>query len=330
MSTQPSESGVSSPIRVKTIEFKHFRALHATAIDIDAFNLLIGANGSGKSTVLAALRDMGSAVKIKPPSPPKPTGAGSVVLTCDTPTGGGEYSIVWQGGTLSLQHGDAASLSALEHFLAGIRSYQWDAAAIITSNGGVAATETDPGPAGGNFSTALRNLKTAEPATFAAWRDEFIAWFPEYRDVIIGDTAIEIFLHSEEHPLALADLSEGTLYAMATLLISHAPAATTMVCIEEPDRAITPRLLGSLRDALYRLAFPRQFYLDRDPIQVIATTHSPYLIDLFKDCPEQIRITSKDNSGHVHIRRLSDDPDILERIGDASLGEVWFSGILDS
>lgn len=317
---------------IKRIEFNRFRALKATALDIDAFNLLIGANGSGKSTVIGTLRDIGVAREIRTTAPPDIDVAGSVILTIGSGDGSRDVSLVWQGGTLSLQQGDASVSPELSNFIGGIRSYQWDASSIIAGASGNRDTAkgTDPGPAGGNFATALKQLSHRNRATFSAWRDEFIDWFPEYRDVTIRGDAIEIALRTDGRPLQLADLSEGTLHAMATLLVSHSTAATTVVCIEEPDRAITPRLLVNLRDALYRLAFPAQFNLTREPIQVITTTHSPYLIDLFKSCPEQIRITSKDESGFVQIRRLSDDPDILERMGDASLGEVWFSGILDS
>jgi AAA15 family ATPase/GTPase len=78
---------------------------------------------------------------------------------------------------------------------------------------------------------------------------------------------------------------------------------------------------------MYRLCYPKEYGEKREPVQVIATTHSPYFLDLYKDHPEEIVIAHKDKRG-VHFERLSDKPNIEEFLQDAPLGEVWYSGIL--
>ena len=60
---------------------------------------------------------------------------------------------------------------------------------------------------------------------------------------------------------------------------------------------------------------------------MIATTHSPYFLDLYKDHPEEIVIAQKTADGAT-LERLSDQPHIMEVLDDAPLGEVWYSGIL--
>jgi hypothetical protein len=62
-------------------------------------------------------------------------------------------------------------------------------------------------------------------------------------------------------------------------------------------------------------------------VQVIATTHSPFFLDLFRDHLEEIVIANKIGQ-EAKFERLSDRPDINELLGDASLGDVWYSGIL--
>ncbi|PYT10092.1 MAG: ATPase, partial [Acidobacteria bacterium] len=86
------------------------------------------------------------------------------------------------------------------------------------------------------------------------------------------------------------ELSQGTLLALAILTLTYIPNPPSIVCLEEPDRGIHPRLLRDVRDALYRLSYPENYGERRDPVQVIATTHSPYLLDLFKDHPEEVVI----------------------------------------
>ena len=78
---------------------------------------------------------------------------------------------------------------------------------------------------------------------------------------------------------------------------------------------------------MYRLAYPENFGEKREPVQVIATTHSPYMLDLFKDHPEEIVIASKAD-GNVSFERLVDLPNIQEILEGAPLGEVWYSGVL--
>ena len=101
----------------------------------------------------------------------------------------------------------------------------------------------------------------------------------------------------------------------------------SVVCLEEPDRGIHPRLLREVQDALYRLSHPENFGETREPVQVLATTHSPYFLDLFKDHPEEIVIARKVGQ-EARFERLSDRPDIAEILGEAPLGEIWYSGIL--
>ena len=58
----------------------------------------------------------------------------------------------------------------------------------------------------------------------------------------------------------------------------------------------------------------------------MATTHSPYMVDLFKDHPEQIVLADKIGE-HSVFKKLSSIPNIEEILGDAPLGEAWYSGI---
>jgi predicted ATPase len=100
-----------------------------------------------------------------------------------------------------------------------------------------------------------------------------------------------------------------------------------VVCLEEADRGIHPRLLRDVRDALYRLCYPANFGLKRESVQIVATTQSPFFLDLFRDHPEEVVIANKKGRSAT-FSRLSDLPDAREIIAGGSLGDLWFSGIL--
>jgi AAA15 family ATPase/GTPase len=100
-----------------------------------------------------------------------------------------------------------------------------------------------------------------------------------------------------------------------------------LVGLEEIDRGLHPRLLRHLQDALYRLSYPESCGEKRPPIQVIATTHSPYLLDLYREHPEEIVLAEKKGL-EVEMRRLSDIDHYEDILGQSPLSEVWYSGVL--
>ena len=60
---------------------------------------------------------------------------------------------------------------------------------------------------------------------------------------------------------------------------------------------------------------------------MIATTQSPYFLDLFRDHPEEVIIAEKKGLEAEFIP-LSKHGHIEEILADASLGDVWYSGVL--
>ena len=100
-----------------------------------------------------------------------------------------------------------------------------------------------------------------------------------------------------------------------------------MVGLEEIDRGLHPRLLRHLQDALYRLGYPESCGETRPPIQVIATTHSPYLLDLFRDHPEEVVLAHKVGLS-AQFDPLATHADLEEIVGGSPLSEVWYSGVL--
>lgn len=116
--------------------------------------------------------------------------------------------------------------------------------------------------------------------------------------------------------------------SVAFLTLSHLPEPPTVIGLEEPDRAVHPRLLRDVQEAINRLAHPEQFDDDRAPVQVILTTHSPYMVDLYRDSPESIVLCNRVGM-NVEFKRLSDQPNVEEILdGVKSLGEIWYSGAL--
>jgi len=185
---------------------------------------------------------------------------------------------------------------------------------------------------GRNLAGVLDQLRDREPERFEKLNAEMGRWLPEF-DRILFDTPVSgqrtllLRTHEGHHKIQASELSQGTLISLAILTLAYIPDPPAIVCLEEPDRGIHPRLLRDVRDAMYRLSYPENFGEERAPVQVIATTHSPYLLDLFKDHPEEVVIANKLGQD-VSFERLSDRADIDEILGDTQLGDAWYSGVL--
>ncbi len=331
---------------IESVQFRNLKALQDTTLPLGRFTLIVGPNGSGKSTALWALLAAGNMGLLEFN---KITTAGlavdssakvEVVLHWDgaftgiqthatwTPTGRHQKHTNFRQG---LQPDVVQRLnSELNNILVAVRIYSFDAPSIA------APTPLQPlmalSPNGRNLAGVLDQLRDREPERFEALNREMGRWLPEFERILFetpssGERSFLLRTREGQHKIPASELSQGTLIALAILTLAYIPDPPPILCLEEPDRGIHPRLLRDIRDAIYRLSYPENYGEKRDPVQVIATTHSPYFLDLFKDHPEEVVIADKLGL-EVRFERLSDREDLDEILGDAQLGDAWYSGVL--
>lgn len=136
---------------------------------------------------------------------------------------------------------------------------------------------------------------------------------------------------NKENTIWAESLSDGILYFLAILCIVHQPNPPAIVLIEEPEKGIHPRRIKEVMDLLFALA-------DEKKIQIILTTHSTFVVNEFKDLPENISVFENTDSV-ITIQNLKTeiikklDADIekqgYEKVDFTdSLGENWALGLL--
>jgi predicted ATPase len=122
------------------------------------------------------------------------------------------------------------------------------------------------------------------------------------------------------------DLSDGTLLTLGLLAVMHGTKNLRTLCIEEPETGLHPRRLRWLFDRFIDLAYPKD---DRSPIQVLLTTHSPYLVDFFKDMQSAITVVEH-KDGRTSMTNLVD---IKQKLHDesatSSIGHEWATGLFE-
>ncbi|NQT17992.1 MAG: AAA family ATPase [Planctomycetes bacterium] len=325
---------------IESIDFRNFRVLRNTTLPLGRCTVLVGPNGSGKTTVLQALdavrhtnRSFEELVSVGVPHTNE--SYVEVGLVWGEPQDRVHRQMRWIKGSGigvgpqlpgRVMNFDPHPIDAV---LKGIRTFSFDARAIAApvQVGGPLELESD----GSRLAAVLDGLRDKAPDRFDAISAELCRWLPEFDRILFdpgqGTKSIALRTREGHHSIPATDLSQGTLIALALLTLAHLPEPPTIVGLEEPDRGINPRLLRRVKDAIYRLSYPESCGEKREPVQVIATTHSPYFVDLFKEHLDEIVICEK--TGHeVQFKRASELPNIDEIIGDASLGEAWYTGIL--
>lgn len=324
---------------IKSIEFHNFKALRETTLPLERFTLLLGPNGSGKSSVLQAIQ---YAQNNSWPSYEDLISVGNVdslikiVFTFDSThphtlrfelTDKGKRSVRQfdtQGKWIDPQGN--TKIQPVE----GFRSFNFDPSRIAAPAS--LATRLEVTPNGEGLAVVLDTLHNKHEDRFEALEAELARALPEF-DAIKFDTsangqrAFLLRTRDGKYKIPASALSHGTLLLIAILTLAYIPEPPAIIGIEEPERGVHPRLLRVVQDVLYRLSYPEDFKETRKPIQVIATSHSPYFLDLFKHHPEEIVIAEKQGVDAT-FKSLKDRADIDEILMDSALGEVWYSGVL--
>lgn len=109
--------------------------------------------------------------------------------------------------------------------------------------------------------------------------------------------------------------SEGTLLVLGLLTALVGPNHPRLALLDDLDRGLHPKAQRDLVALLRNV-------LDQNPqMQIVATSHSPYLLDTLR--PEEVRLTTLLDDGSVAIGRLDQHPKFEKWKDEMSPGEFW-------
>jgi predicted ATPase len=327
---------------ITEVTFKNYRAIEDASLELGPLTLLVGPNGSGKTSVLNAFRyfkgilpDISELQSVGGVEKPVEFGfkftrsdafAQRLLVAAPNQPNRQELRIDGQPN-----NNDSLSLTEAARIANGLRYYAFDASKMrepVTVTPYRTLKED-----GSNLAGFLDYIRDNGSDSFEELKKALNRSAPEYDDIGFdgfgsGQKTFKLRRTGSRSFVAARHLSEGTLYIVALLAMLYQPDLPALLCIEEPDRGLHPRLYREIRDTLYRLAYPQDFGETRTPVQIVATTHSPYFLNEFTDRPEQVVICEKGADHRVAFRNLGKDPEARRILDDAMIGDAWATGAL--
>lgn len=241
---------------------------------------------------------------------------------------------------ISPPHPEIDAATRLRELLSGVRHYRLDPESIALPVGFVADERFSMVDAGGfGLAVCLDDIITHDVDRFVAIRDSMRRAFPELQAIRLvrepavvrrsapgrerwdaasaPGKALRFALRNCDGDVPASQVSDGMLLVLAYLTILSTPTPPRLLLIEEPENGIHPRRLKEV------LSVVRDFVREQSETQVILTSHSPYVVDLFD--PSEVYACRKDPEAGVAIQRLSESPLVQDQIRHFTLGEIWVS-----
>jgi len=186
---------------------------------------------------------------------------------------------------------------------------------------------------GNNFSSWFMTLQTQYPKEYRDIKNAASSCLPGLEEILTVPTQTSTaFLATKEKGLKrnipLWRMSDGELVFLAYLSLLYAPPelSAPVVCIEEPENFLNPKLL----EQLLEIWDQRSRSLSKDATQVIITTHSPSLVNKVS-LDDLIVVRKRDGkTSAVRASEIGSRFRTLLQNEDLGLGELWQSGALNA
>ena len=331
---------------ITAIRLINYLSFRETICRLSPFTLIVGANNTGKSNLLRAVKMVGSNPGKLPPQMVQAIRhhqcSADVPVLVDAvwddgcisqSTMVGEASQTQEAGESRLhflfENGVPQSGSKFRYASPDLEIFNFDPALIGGPEGGVGQPSISRNGQGVSWTLDKWN-SGARPLRerFERVITDLRRCVPEierisFYDVEAGTRAIQVEQAGLPDPVPLSEVSDGTRIVLALLTLLNVEAPPPVLLLEDIDRGLHPRLYEQLVDFLRGIAAEGR-------AQILATTHNPYLIDEFKDTPEAVVVVEK-KDGASTLSNLDERLAVIREPGEEleiPLGQVWFSGLV--
>lgn len=306
---------------IESLSIRNFKALREVNVALKPLTVIVGPNASGKSSILQAI-----ALYLRPSKIPK--GEARDLLRSWNSSEGPTITAVVDGVHLPL---DISKLPGMPPFTISVERLErlpWDPVLLDLEPRKLAAPSIRKSVSlslpsdGEGLSSLLGALMVEKQGRFDKIVERLRSVVPSVEDVRLRPVSLDAgvgyeivfdMLGARDVPAEAA--SHGTLLTLGVLAALSVHEGPQVVLIDDLEKGLHPKAMSS---------FLRQLRgLQDSQLQIVATSHSPYLID----CVEagEVLLTSIDEKGDVVVRPLTDHPEYERWKGMMAPGEFWSS-----
>ena len=289
-------------MRLLRLEVKNYRILRDVTIDFEDFNLFIGPNAAGKSTILDALRFLHEGIHARDFQGPILSRGGLPPTSC----------------ALAAASADATFPARdIANFVRRWGFFDPNPFLLRRDWAGFEASRLDH--YGRNLAETLYTLKSTSPDVFEQIRSAT-------QDIVGLPTSIDpresedrrYFVQTEEglqFTVHQMGVSSGTLRMLALMTALHGEPGANLLGIEEPENYVHPSALS---------AFVEHTRNSQGRVQFMVTTHSPLLLDLWND-PRGVYIVQRGDGTGTTVSRETNPEGVRKALDESgfSLGEYY-------
>ncbi|MEM6647760.1 MAG: AAA family ATPase [Bacteroidota bacterium] len=318
---------------ITEVHIQNYRSIVDQRVKLHPFTLLVGQNGAGKSNFLRCFQilDIGSSAETahemyrhKHVNLSK-----SEQRIAFSPAKAEEVELLVKDGGHYIYHRrhDVLTIRSSQNYadFESAQVFQIDTDKIGALGSVVPTPKVDSD--GSGAVEVLDALKTGDREDlFDEIERLFSSLIPEAKKIsfvpTVGGKRLQVREKHIDKPILLSELSEGTRLVLTILTILHQENAPQVIGLEDIDRGLHPRLYEQVIQLCRRIT-------EEKDVQIIATTHNPYLVDQFKDHEEAVLIVEKTN-GETTFTPLSERIAKFKDVDDADmpLGQMWYQGLV--
>jgi predicted ATPase len=339
---------------ISQVSIRNFKCLRDVQIDLERFAVFVGPNASGKSSILQAVNILsrsfqdqegsvdgelaqtvnrgatdgvelaaeyrGSAYRYRPLPPTTARGPGFAVQL------GAQPSRPWSGEG----RGEAAKLDSDEwkHWMPSQPNQmllprsillRLETSKLVQSNL-VSGDATSMAPDGSGLHSALANMALNDPDSWQQLQDDLRRIIPTIRRLRHTKTGMNqpaalLFDTVGAESLPASQVSEGTLLVLGLLAALYAPGRPSLVLLDDLDRGLHPKAQKEL------IALLRGLLETNAELQLLAATHSPYMLDCMET--NEVRMTVLRDDGTTVCAPLANHPKFEKWKSEMAPGEMW-------
>ncbi len=331
------------------VTIRNFKSLRDVTVDLERFTVFVGPNASGKSSILQAMDLLCRLIRATDLNPDNELaqylsrGAKQQVELIGV-SGGQAYryrvrSTLAVAAPYHLSHLNGGGWSVSSD-LSATDAKPWtpesaescplpDSVVLRLEASRLVQPGPDPvkpdstvmSPDGTGLHSALASMALNDPDSWQALQTALRRIIPSIRR-LRHTKAVNIFQPPSllfdtvgADSLSAAQISEGTLLVLGLLAALHAHGRPNLILLDDLDRGLHPKAQNELITLLRGL-------LETNPdLQIIATTHSPYMLDCMET--NEVRMTFLNDDGSTLCAPLSSHPDFPKWKDEMTPGEMW-------